>query len=173
MGGSAAGWTCALLVAAAVGCAPRPKAELGQPVGITTSYHETIECPPTAASARPVRAADRECELPSFVFAEGSAVITPSEDRELGRIARCLTTGALAGTSVIAVGHADPVGGDRENLDLGLRRAATIRDFLVARGVASERVLATSAGARATAANVPGERVDLMIVTTQPTQRVE
>lgn len=108
------------------------------------------------------------------MFPAGSSVITPAEDRELGRIARCLTTGPLARTSVIAVGHADPAGGAREDLQLGLDRASTIRDFLVARGVAANRVVATSAGAAASAASVPGARVDLVIAPSlTPPARVE
>jgi len=47
---------------------------------------------------------------------------------------------------VIVVGHTDSVGSDRYNLDLGMRRADAVRNYLVAKGLEPARVYVDSKG---------------------------
>lgn len=167
MGGSAA---LALLVATTAACASRPKPDLDQPVGITTARAAPIDVEVPRPEVVPPPPSDPACPLPlpSFVFPEGSAIVSPSQDFELQRLAACLTVGPFRGARVVAIGHGDAVGGDLENLGLGLERAGKIRAFLVAHGVSGERVVATSSGERSTEATRPGRRVDLVMVPAPP-----
>lgn len=121
-----------------------------------------------------IRSSIRTAVTISTVVLAGAAACSRARGPELAdpvgvsRTARCLTGGPLAGSYVIAIGRADPVGGAAENMALGLDRAAKIRQHLVARGVEERRVLATTTGERATAASVPGRRVDLVLVPSLP-----
>ena len=49
---------------------------------------------------------------------------------------------------IIATGHTDSVGTDRYNLDLGMRRADAVRNYLVAKGLELARVYVDSKGER-------------------------
>jgi OOP family OmpA-OmpF porin len=49
---------------------------------------------------------------------------------------------------IIATGHTDSVGSDRYNLDLGLRRADAVRNYLVSKGLEPGRVYVDSKGER-------------------------
>jgi OOP family OmpA-OmpF porin len=49
---------------------------------------------------------------------------------------------------VIATGHTDSVGSDRYNLDLGMRRADAVRNYLVSKGLEPGRVYVDSKGER-------------------------
>jgi outer membrane protein OmpA-like peptidoglycan-associated protein len=47
---------------------------------------------------------------------------------------------------MVVEGHTDSQGGDTYNQDLSQRRALTVRDYLVTRGVASDRVTSQGFG---------------------------
>jgi OmpA-OmpF porin, OOP family len=49
---------------------------------------------------------------------------------------------------IIATGHTDSVGSDRYNLDLGIRRADAVRNYLVSKGLDLGRVYVDSKGER-------------------------
>lgn len=78
-------------------------------------------------------------EVPSDIsFATNSARINPSLEPILDHFARTLNENPT--TLVTIVGHTDNTGNDAINDPLSLRRAASTRDYLVARGVASHRI---------------------------------
>ncbi|MEL7161007.1 MAG: OmpA family protein, partial [Bacteroidota bacterium] len=74
----------------------------------------------------------------NVLFATGSADLLPVSADELDRLAELL---ASAPTYRVTIsGHTDDVGEEEENLDLSRKRAASVKDYLVAKGIAAERI---------------------------------
>ena len=65
-------------------------------------------------------------------FDTGSAALTPEDRRYLDDVVKCVTSPMLIG------GHTDNVGGDASNLVLSDARAATVKAYLVSKGVKSD-----------------------------------
>jgi OOP family OmpA-OmpF porin len=72
------------------------------------------------------------------LFAFDSAALDAAAESEIAAAVRAATR--LPEAAVVVVGHTDRVGSDAYNLNLSLRRAEAVRDALVARGVAAERI---------------------------------
>jgi peptidoglycan-associated lipoprotein len=71
-----------------------------------------------------------------------------SQERDiLAQVAKCLTTGPLAGKNIRLTGRADPRGEQEYNMNLGEHRATSVRKYLVGLGVADNRMSETSRGA--------------------------
>lgn len=79
-------------------------------------------------------------------FATGRADIQPNLRPILDQFANGL--GQQPGTEVFIVGHADSTGSDAINDPLSVNRAASVRNHLVAQGVASNRIAIDGHGAR-------------------------
>jgi len=109
----------------------------------------------------------QRCALPRVYFDHNSAQITEESRMEVARVARCFTKGAFHDRHVTLVGHADRTGEARYNLDLGERRAASVKALLVAHGLPVTRITMTTRGAAAQ--TPPGytyaddRRVDILI----------
>ena len=83
-------------------------------------------------------------QAPKFDF-DRSALV--GEDVSvLDQIAKCVTTGPLAGRSLKLVGRADPRGEVEYNFSLGEKRANSAGDYLIDMGVDRSRVHETSRG---------------------------
>lgn len=83
-------------------------------------------------------------QLPGLNFETNSDRILPGAERVLVDAAATLQ---IHGDLVIEVaGHTDNVGNDNWNIGLSLRRAYTVRNFLIAQGVAPERITARGYG---------------------------
>lgn len=68
-------------------------------------------------------------------------------DRQtLGRVAECLTTGALKGRALQLIGRADPRGEADYNMSLGAQRASGVADYLAHLGIERGRLGITSRG---------------------------
>ena len=78
----------------------------------------------------------------------------------LHKLALCFNQPSLERTAIVAIGYADPVGAELYNLNLALERAQKVRAFLVANGVAADRVIAASVGSET---DRPGRRVELFL----------
>ncbi|MCP5229137.1 OmpA family protein [Accumulibacter sp.] len=86
-------------------------------------------------------------DIPSDVsFAVGRYDITPSMTPVLDRFAVSLNQHAV--TTVTIIGHTDSTGSDAINDPLSVNRAAATRDYLVARGVAANRIAIDGRGSR-------------------------
>jgi OmpA-OmpF porin, OOP family len=84
--------------------------------------------------------------LSRTLFDFDRAVLKPE-----GRKAMDQLIGRLSSVNVevvIATGHTDSVGSDRYNLDLGMRRAEAVRNYLVSKGLEPGRVYVDSKGER-------------------------
>jgi len=82
---------------------------------------------------------------PKFDF--DASLLTTADRGDLDQLARCMTTGPLAGKSVALVGRADPRGEEEYNMSLGARRAGAVEHYLAQSGVADTRLPATTRGA--------------------------
>jgi peptidoglycan-associated lipoprotein len=103
-------------------------------------------------------------------FAFDSAVIASTDVAPLDAVARCFTSGPLAGRSIRLVGHADARGPFEYNMALGLHRADSVEVYLDGRGLLRSRVTVTSRGAMdATGQDEGGwaldRRVDVQLAT--------
>ena len=76
--------------------------------------------------------------LGDVLFNTGAATLLPGADLALGRLAEALQKNP--DMRVIVEGHTDSQGSDSYNEDLSRRRSQAVRDALVARGVAGDRI---------------------------------
>jgi peptidoglycan-associated lipoprotein len=87
---------------------------------------------------------DDIASAPKFDF-DKSAMGAQDSDM-LAQIAKCVTTGPLAGRSLALIGRADSRGEREYNMALGERRASSVRDVLSGLGVDSGRISESSRG---------------------------
>lgn len=83
--------------------------------------------------------------LGDVVFEAGKATLQPSAMTAIDRLAQML--GVYPERSVRIEGHTDSMGDPKANQELSERRAAAVRDALLARGVEAARVEAIGLGA--------------------------
>ena len=84
-------------------------------------------------------------DIPSDIsFNTGKSDIAPNFRQVLDRFATSLNENR--GTTVNIIGHTDNTGSDAINMPLSRDRAAHTRDYLVARGVAANRISADGRG---------------------------
>jgi peptidoglycan-associated lipoprotein len=87
---------------------------------------------------------DDVASAPKFDF-DRSAMGAQDNDM-LAQIAKCVTTGPLAGGALALIGRADSRGEREYNMALGERRASSVRDVLSGLGVDSGRISDSSRG---------------------------
>jgi len=86
-------------------------------------------------------------EVPSDVsFNVGRADIQPNFRPILDKFATSLNENTV--TTVSIIGHTDSTGSDAINNPLSVNRAASVRDYLTTRGVASQRIAIDGRGSR-------------------------
>jgi outer membrane protein OmpA-like peptidoglycan-associated protein len=87
-----------------------------------------------------------KCAVPDLItyFDFDSDDIGRSDN--LDSLARCITSGPLAGSEILLVGHTDRIGGARYNEKLGLSRAQKVAAYLIDRGVSERRIKYQSLG---------------------------
>ena len=75
---------------------------------------------------------------------------------------------------VIAVGHADRIGGDAYNMKLSVRRADSVKAYLVSKGVAASRIYTEGKGERQPVKECKGDKkTKELIACLEPNRRVE
>jgi len=75
---------------------------------------------------------------------------------------------------VIAVGHADRIGGDAYNMKLSVRRADSVKAYLVSKGIAASRVYTEGKGERQPVKECKGDKkTKELIACLEPNRRVE
>ena len=79
-----------------------------------------------------------------FTFAVNSAAIRPGLDSELSRVAQVLN--AYPQTTLTVAGHTDSTGSEEYNQTLSQKRADSVKNALVQRGVAAYRINAVGYG---------------------------
>jgi outer membrane protein OmpA-like peptidoglycan-associated protein len=81
----------------------------------------------------------------SVLFASGQSALLPSAQAKLTEVADALTK-EDSESKIVVEGHTDSQGGASYNQDLSQRRAQSVRDYLVTRGMASDRVTSEGFG---------------------------
>jgi OOP family OmpA-OmpF porin len=75
---------------------------------------------------------------------------------------------------VIAVGHADRLGGDAYNMKLSVRRADSVKAYLVSKGISASRVYTEGKGERQPVKDCKGSgKTKELIACLEPNRRVE
>jgi len=105
----------------------------------------------------------------SVLFASGKSELLPAAMVKLNEVADALTK-QDTDSSIVVEGHTDSQGSASTNQDLSQRRAQSVRDYLVSRGLAADRVTAQGFGSsRSVADNTSPEgrannrRVELVV----------
>ncbi len=84
-------------------------------------------------------------EIPSDIsFETGKAEINPSLRPVLDKFSETLQANPV--TTIRIIGHTDSVGSDATNDPLSVRRAASVRDYFAARGLAPNRIAIAGRG---------------------------
>jgi peptidoglycan-associated lipoprotein len=146
---------CSILALLALGgvIACASAAQPRRPVPITPL--RSAEPPPDSASRAENQAtvkiepAIRDAcgiSMPDAYFAFDSADVGAREQRVLSQLAECFKTGPMSGRTMALVGRADPRGDQEYNLLLGGRRANSVQEVLVAKGLETTRIRASSRG---------------------------
>jgi len=111
-----------------------------------------------------------KCGIPDAdaYFSFDSSRVTSHDHTPLDLVAKCFTSGPLAGRTVKLVGRADPRGETDYNMTLGQSRADAVGKYLDARGMSKGKTESTSRGAMdATGTDESGwqhdRRVDVML----------
>jgi outer membrane protein OmpA-like peptidoglycan-associated protein len=81
----------------------------------------------------------------SVLFASAKSDLLPAAQLKLNEVAEVLTK-QDPDSNITVEGHTDSQGGATYNQELSQRRAATVRDYLVSRGMAKDRVTAEGFG---------------------------
>ena len=141
---------CCALAVSMCACAheaPPAQSPSGAPVVVTSTPASTVS--PGALSLsddlRRICGIEDTGAAPKFAF--DASQLSPSDRSELDQLARCMTTGPLAGKNVELVGRADPRGEEEYNMGLGARRASAVEHYLAQLGVAQSRLPTTTRGA--------------------------
>ncbi len=76
--------------------------------------------------------------LTKILFESGKADLEPTSFTELDNVVKVLRT--KPELSIMLTGNTDNVGNKSDNLDLSLRRANAVRDYLIKKGIAADRL---------------------------------
>lgn len=79
-------------------------------------------------------------------FEYNASVLTSLARANLDEFAAALKDPNLSGGSFLVEGHTDGIGGDAYNLDLSMRRASAVVDYLRSKGVPESRLVARGLG---------------------------
>ncbi|MDR2838141.1 MAG: OmpA family protein [Azonexus sp.] len=97
---------------------------------------------PVAAGPKP--AAEKVTVAADALFDFNKAVLRPEGKAKLDEVAA--KSGAIKLEVITAVGHTDRIGGDAYNQKLSERRAQAVKDYLVGKGIAADRIYTEGKG---------------------------
>jgi peptidoglycan-associated lipoprotein len=86
------------------------------------------------------------CDLPEARFDFDSAKLSPSATTMLDALAVCFISGPGKDEGMRLVGHADPRGTEDYNMGLGQRRAGSVSEYLLKKGLPEDRMETSSRG---------------------------
>jgi outer membrane protein OmpA-like peptidoglycan-associated protein len=81
----------------------------------------------------------------AVLFGSGQAALLPGAMMKLNEVADALLKGNPE-SKIVVEGHTDSQGSASLNQDLSVRRAQSVRDYLVSRGIAADRITAQGIG---------------------------
>ncbi|MDR1994858.1 OmpA family protein [Azonexus sp.] len=99
---------------------------------------------PAAPAAAPKPTGEKITVAADALFDFDKAVLRPEGKATLDELAS--KAGAINLEVILAVGHADRIGGDAYNQKLSERRAAAVKEYLVSKGIEANRVYTEGKG---------------------------
>lgn len=120
---------------------PNQRLELDYLAGTAPSEEEIATA---AASAEEVKVVDNKLQINKIYFDNDKAVITASASKELDRIVNMMMKNSSM--EILAETYTDSKGSDDYNKTLSQKRADAVRGYLIAKGVAANRVKAVGRG---------------------------
>jgi OmpA-OmpF porin, OOP family len=169
-------WLLLVALAFIAGCAsdtPKPEAKPAPaPAPAPAPTPRAVEAPKPA----PKPVAEKVTFSTDVLFDFDRAVIKPEGQKKLDEL-----QGQMRGTSVevvIAIGHADRLGGDAYNQRLSVRRADAVKAYLTSKGVEQNRVYTEGKGKKQPVSGdkckaMGNNRSPKLIECLQPDRRVE
>jgi OOP family OmpA-OmpF porin len=161
----------AIAVLAFAGCASTPEQAPTPSPAPAPAAAPTPPAPPPAAKAAAPRP-EKVTNASTVNFDFDRYVIRPDARTKLDDLVGKLRNVTLE--VVIAVGHADRLGSDAYNMKLSVRRAASVKAYLVSKGIAASRVYTEGKGERQPVKECKGDKkTKELIACLEPNRRVE
>ncbi|RLJ64777.1 outer membrane protein OmpA [Sulfurisoma sediminicola] len=129
---------------------------------------------PAAPAATPKPAAEKITLAADALFDFDKATLRPEGKKSLDELAA--KAKGINLEVIIAVGHADRIGADAYNQKLSEKRSASVKDYLVSKGIEANRIYAEGKGEKqpVTGDKCKGDkRTKQLIECLQPDRRVE
>jgi len=166
--------TSAIVLLALAACASTPESPTAPAAVSPAPRAAPAPVPaPGAAPAKPAAAKPEKVTTASAVnFDFDRYVIRPDARGKLDDMVGKLRNVNLE--VIIAVGHADRLGSDAYNMKLSVRRADSVKAYLVSKGVAASRVYTEGKGERQPVKDCKGDgKTKALIACLEPNRRAE
>ena len=164
----------AIVLVAFAGCAstPEPAAPTPQPAPAPAAPKQTLPVTPPPAPKAAAPKPEKITTASTVNFDFDRYVIRPDARTKLDDMVGKLRDVTLE--VVIAVGHADRLGGDAYNMKLSVRRADSVKAYLVSKGIAASRVYTEGKGERQPVKECKGDgKTKALIACLEPNRRAE
>jgi OOP family OmpA-OmpF porin len=163
----------AIVLLAFAGCASTPEPTPPPPAPAPAPAPQALPVPPPAQAAKPAAPKPEKVTTASTVnFDFDRYVIRPDARSKLDDLVGQLRNVNLE--VVIAVGHADRLGGDAYNMKLSVRRADSVKAYLVSKGIAANRIYTEGKGERQPVKDCKGSgKTKELVACLEPNRRVE
>ena len=133
-----------------------------------------VEEPPHPPAPLPVRATIEKVSADGlFAFGQSSIDTGSAGAAELEVLASHLAGTEVPVKAVHVIGHSDRIGNAGANVDLSTRRANSVRDYLVDKGVPADRITAVGRGSVEPVVECEDQDRDALIACLAPNRRVE
>ena len=128
--------------------------------------------PPPPAPPKPAPKAEKVTTASTVNFDFDRYVIRPDARSKLDDLVGNLRNVNLE--VIIAVGHADRIGSDAYNMKLSVRRADSVKAYLVSKGIAASRIYTEGKGERQPVKECKGDKkTKELIACLEPNRRVD
>ena len=160
----------AIVLLAFAGCAATPEPAPAPPPA--PAPQAPPPPPPPPAPPKPAPKAEKVTTASTVNFDFDRYVIRPDARSKLDDLVSKLRDVNLE--VVIAVGHADRIGSDAYNMKLSVRRADSVKAYLVSKGIAASRIYTEGKGERQPVKECKGDKkTKELIACLEPNRRVE
>ena len=154
---------------------PAPKASVVPPPALAAAAPAPVPAPAPTPTPRAVTPVTQKVTLKAdTLFDFDKSALRPEGRRELDDLVEKLKM--IDVESIIDVGHADRIGSDTYNRKLSMRRAESVKAYLVSKGVPANRIFTDGKG-ETQPVTKPGEcrgpATKKVIACLQPDRRVE
>ncbi len=160
----------AIVLLAFAGCAATPEPAPAPPPA--PAPQAPPPPPPPPAPPKPAPKPEKVTTASTVNFDFDRYVIRPDASSKLDDLVGKLRNVNLE--VIIAVGHADRIGSDAYNMKLSVRRADSVKAYLVSKGIAASRIYTEGKGERQPVKDCKGEKkTKALIACLEPNRRVE